>query len=346
MRVALVFGGRSSEHEVSVVSARAVRRALESRGHEVMPLGIAKDGLWADPAASAEVLDRSDDRTDRVVPFDGSATVAAELLAGGVDVVFPILHGPFGEDGTIQGMLEMLNLPYVGCGVMASAVCMDKGVTKRLLVHAGLPTPDWVEVSRAEFRDDPAAVVKAAARLETPLFVKPSRLGSSVGITKVATLQALPDALDSALGHDSLAVVERAVDAREIEVPVLGNRKPRAALPGEVVPGHEFYDYEDKYLDDSCTLVTPAEIEASLTQRVQALAVEVYRTLRCEGMARVDLFLERGSGRLLVNEVNTIPGFTPISMFPKLWQVSGMNYSKLVEELLNLALDRHRSRVG
>lgn len=310
------------------------------------PLGIAKDGRWADPAVSAEVLDRSDDRTDRVVAFEGSVPVAAELLAGAVDVVFPILHGPFGEDGTIQGMLEMLNLPYVGCGVMASAVCMDKGVTKRLLVHAGLPTPDWIEVSLAEFRENPAEALKAAAGLETPLFVKPSRLGSSVGISKVATLQALPEAVESALGHDSLAVVERAIDAREIEVPVLGNRKPRAALPGEVVPGHEFYDYEDKYLDDSCTLVTPAEIEASLTQRVQALAVEVYRTLRCEGMARVDLFLERGSGRLLVNEVNTIPGFTPISMFPKLWKVSGMDYSQLVEELLVLAMDRHRSRVG
>ncbi len=346
MRVALVFGGRSSEHEVSVVSARAVRHALESRGHQVTPLGIAKDGRWADPAVSAGVLDHSDDRTDQVAAFEGSVPMASELMAGAVDVVFPILHGPFGEDGTIQGMLEMLDVPYVGCGVTASAVCMDKSLTKRLLVHAGLPTPEWIEVSRTQYQENPEVALTGAARLDLPFFVKPCRLGSSVGINKVVRFEDLPEAVEAALAHDTIAVVERAVDAREIEVPVLGNRQPRAALPGEVVPGHEFYDYEDKYVDDSCTLMTPADLDGALTIRVQKLAIDVYRALRCEGMARVDLFLERGSGRLLVNEVNTIPGFTPISMFPKLWQVSGMDYPELVEELLILALNRHESRVG
>ncbi len=342
MRIALVFGGRSGEHEVSVVSARAVRQALETSGHEVLPLAIAKDGRWATPERSRWVLDRSGDRTDQVQPVEGEHRLAPRLLEGDLDLVFPVLHGPYGEDGTIQGLLEMLDLPYVGCGVTASAVCMDKGLTKRLLAQAGLPTPAWIELEREEFHRDPPAATALCSALEPPLFVKPACLGSSVGISKIREPEALPEALERAFAHGHRVVVERGVEAREIEVPVLGNRRPRVSLPGEVVPGHEFYDYADKYLDDHCQLLAPAPLDEASRARAQELAVEVYRTLGCEGMARVDLFLERSSGHLLVNEVNTIPGFTPISMYPKLWEMSGLSYPQLVEELCRLALERWR----
>ena len=340
MRVALLFGGRSGEHEVSVVSARAVRRALEATGHQVLPLAIGRDGRWASPEHSRRVLDRSGDRTDRVLPVEGEHRLAPELLHADLDLVFPVLHGPYGEDGTVQGLLEMLDLPYVGCGVAASAVCMDKGLTKRLLAQAGLPTPAWIELEREEFESDPGAAAARCSALEFPVFVKPARLGSSVGISKVGEPEALVAALEEAFTHDHRVVVERGLEAREIEVPVLGNQRPRAALPGEVIPGHEFYDYADKYLDDTCELLVPAPLDHAVRARVQELALTVFRTLGCEGMARVDLFLERSSGHLLVNEVNTIPGFTPISMYPKLWEVSGLSYPELVKELCRLALER------
>jgi len=346
MRVGLIFGGRSGEHEVSVVSARAVRSALEGRGHDVVPMAIDRRGLWADAGTSARVLDRSGDRTDSVAPFEGTDRLAPALLGGTLDVVFPVLHGPYGEDGTIQGLLETLDVPYVGCGVASSAVCMDKALTKRLLAAAGLDTPDWIELSRNDFRADPGAVAGACLGLEFPLFVKPARLGSSVGISKVETPDGVVAALEEAFGHDTLVVVEEGVDAREIEVPVIGNLDPRTAAPGEVVPGHAFYDYADKYLDDACRLLVPAPLGQEEKRRARELAVAAYRHLGCEGMARVDLFLERGTGRFLVNEINTIPGFTPISMFPKLWAAGGLSYATLVERLLELALERHRDRAG
>ncbi len=346
MRVGLIFGGRSGEHEVSIVSARAVRNALEERSHDVVPMAIDRRGLWAGAEVSAEVLDRSGDRTDSVVPFEGMDRLAPSLLGGQLDVAFPVLHGPYGEDGTIQGLLETLGVPYVGCGVAASAVCMDKALTKRLLAAAGLDTPDWIELSRHEFRAGSGTVAGACTGLGFPLFVKPARLGSSVGISKVETPDGVVAALEEAFRHDTLVVVERGVDAQEIEVPVIGNHEPRAAVPGEVVPGHAFYDYADKYLDDACRLLVPAPLDHEERERAETLAVAAYRSLGCEGMARVDLFLERGTGRYLVNEVNTIPGFTPISMFPKLWEASGLPYAALVERLLELALERHRERAG
>jgi len=346
MRVGLIFGGRSEEHEVSVVSARAVRNALRDRGHEVVPMAIDRRGLWTDAATAAEVLDRSGDRTDLVVAFEGSEPLAVELLETPPDVVFPVLHGPYGEDGTVQGLLETLGIPYVGCGVAPSAVCMDKALTKRLLAAAGLPTPAWIEITRRDFLRDPEAVGSACTALTFPLFVKPARLGSSVGISRVTTGEPIGPAVEEAFRHDTLVIVEEGIDAREIEVPVIGIDEPLTAVPGEVVPGHAFYDYADKYLDDSCRLLAPAPLDRAASDRVRERAVAVYRALGCDGMARVDLFLERGTDRLLVNEVNTIPGFTPISMFPRLWNVSGLSYPELVERLLELALRRQRRRAG
>ncbi len=341
MRLGLVFGGRSGEHQVSVVSARSVARALDPGRYKVVPMAIDREGLWADPATAAEVLERSGDRTDRVMPFKGATRLDLRLVNTRLDVVFPVLHGPFGEDGTVQGLLEVLGIPYVGPGVTASAVCMHKGLTKRLLVSAGLPTPSWVEVRREAWRAEPAAVRDRCLALGLPLFVKPARLGSSVGITKVTEGSALDGALELAFGFDREVVVEAAVDAREIEVAVLGNRRPRASVPGEVVPGGEFYTFEDKYLDETSQLLAPAPLETDRSEDARKLAVEAYTALGCEGMARVDLFLDRGSDRFMVNEINTIPGFTSISMYPRLWELTGLPYGRLLDRLVELALERH-----
>ena len=342
LRVALIFGGRSGEHDVSVVSARSVAGALDRQRYRVVAMAIDRDGRWADPNTAARVLAESGDRTDQVLTFEGSTKLDPRILEETVDVVFPILHGPFGEDGTIQGLFEMLDLPYVGCDPTASAVCMDKALTKRLLVQAGLKTPAWVEVDRRSWSNAHDDVRAGCLDLGLPLFVKPARLGSSVGISRVADSTALGDAIEEALSHGENVVVERGVDAREIEIAVLGNQLPRASVPGEVVPGHEFYDYEDKYLDNACELLAPAPLESGQASAARHLALDVYSTLGCAGMARVDLFLERDSGDVWVNEVNTIPGFTSISMYPRLWQLTGLPYSALLDELVRLALARHR----
>jgi len=346
LTLALVFGGRSGEHDVSVVSARSVDRALDRARYRVVPMAIDRQGRWADADTAARVLATSGDRTDEVVAFEGVHAVDARLLDGSVDVVVPILHGPFGEDGTIQGMLAMFDLPYVGCDAGTSALCMDKRMTKRVLAWAGLPTAPWLEVEAGAWRQRPDAIRREILELGLPVFVKPSRLGSSVGISKVSGPEALDDAVAEALAWDDVVVVEQGLDAREIEVAVLGNDDPRAAVPGEVVPGHEFYDYADKYLDDACELLAPAPLETDQVAAAQDLAIRVFRQLGCTGMARVDLFLERSSDRWWVNEVNTIPGFTSISMYPRLWGMSGLEYPSLLDELVRLALERHHRRAA
>ncbi len=344
MRLGLVFGGRSGEHAVSVVSARSVARALDPGRYEVIPMAIDREGLWADPATAAEVLERSGDRTDQVMPFRGSVRLDPRLVEAPVDVVFPVLHGPFGEDGTVQGLLEVLGLPYVGAGVAASACCMHKGLTKRILAQGGLPVTPWVEVRWEEWREDPGAVRRCCSELGWPLFVKPARLGSSVGISRVTEEAGLGDALAGAFRFDREVVVEAGVDAREIEVAVLGNHRPRASVPGEVVPGAEFYTFADKYLDDSCRLLAPAPLEAARAEEARRMAVRAYTALGCEGMARVDLFLDRASDRFLVNEINTIPGFTSISMYPRLWELTGLPFGSLLDRLVELAMERHARR--
>jgi len=340
IRLALVFGGRSGEHDVSVVSARSVDSALDRKLYEVVPMAIDRTGLWADAEVAGQVLAESGDRTDEIVDFTGCHRLDPRLLNEDFDVAFPVLHGPFGEDGTIQGLFEILDLAYVGCDPTASAVCMDKILTKRVLAHAGIPTPAWVEIDHARWLGDRERIVDTCLALGFPVFVKPSRLGSSVGISKVLAVEDLAAAAEVALGHGRNVLVERGLDAREIEVAVLGNEDPRASVPGEVIPGHEFYDYEDKYLDSACELLAPAPLENVVDSQARELAVRVFQLLGCEGMARVDLFLDNDTGKLWVNEVNTIPGFTSISMYPRLWGLSGLEYPELLDELVRLALRR------
>jgi D-alanine-D-alanine ligase len=340
LRLALVFGGRSEEHDVSVVSARSVFRALDSNRYDVVPMAIDRRGLWADAETARRILAESADRADGVVAFVGVSRLDRRLLDEDFDVAFPVLHGPYGEDGTIQGLFEMLDIPFVGCDTAASALCMDKIFTKRTLAQAGLPTPQWVEIDRRSWREERDDIERRCLDLGLPIFVKPARLGSSVGISKVKAPGQLTAAVESALSHGRRVLVEKGIDAREIEVAVLGNGHPRASVPGEVVPGHEFYDYEDKYLDSTCEILAPAPLDDNVTRRVQELGVEVFRMLGCGGMARVDLFLEREGGGLWVNEVNTIPGFTSISLFPRLWGLSGLDYPSLLDELVRLARAR------
>lgn len=307
-------------------------------------MAIDRQGRWADPDTARSVLADSGDRADRVVAFTGWHAIDPRLLDGSVDLALPALHGPFGEDGTIQGLFEMLDLPYVGCDVTASALCMDKIASKRILAQAGLRTAAWVEVDATSWAAERDGICRRCLELGLPLFVKPARLGSSVGISKVKEAGDLPQAIVEALRWDRRVVVECGLDAREIEVAVLGDEPPRASLPGEIVPGHEFYDYADKYLDDACQLLAPAPLDETSSRTAQELASRVFRLLGCRGMARVDLFLEHATGLFWVNEVNTIPGFTSISMYPRLWQLTGLPYADLLDELVRLALERHRER--
>jgi D-alanine-D-alanine ligase len=344
LRVGLVFGGRSGEHEVSIVSARSVAAALDRERYEVVPMAIDRSGRWASAADAVQVLAASGDAPDRVVGFTGVSRLDPRLGDGAVDVVVPILHGPFGEDGTIQGLCEMLDLAYVGCGVAAAGMTMDKVVTKRLLLQAGLPTPRFAAITAADWSDNPSGCRRRSLGLGLPLFVKPARLGSSVGIVKVKEAAGLDGAVGAALGWDDLVIVEEGIPAREIEVAVLGTEPPLASVPGEIVPGHEFYDYADKYLDDSCQLLAPAPLEAAQADEARRLALEAFAVLGCEGMARVDFLLDRRDGRFLVSELNSIPGFTSISMYPRLMALSGVSYPELITTLIDLAVARHERR--
>jgi D-alanine-D-alanine ligase len=316
VRVAVLAGGRSSEHDVSLASAAAVRSGLEQAGHEPVHVEIARDGRWS---------------THR-------GPVVLEPGAGllGCDVAFPVLHGPYGEDGTVQGVLEALDLPYVGAGVAASAVCMDKVTFKDLMTTAGVPQVGYVALRED---DDPAA----ARRLGFPVFVKPARLGSSVGISKVGAPDELAGALATGFEHDPLVIVEAMSQGMEVECSVLGNAAPEASLPGEIVISAEWYDFEAKYEPGGMELVVPARLDDAAIQQVRSLAVEVFRRVGCAGMARCDFFVEdpQGQPRVLVNELNTIPGFTETSVYAKLFEATGVPYSELLDRLLGLAVERH-----
>lgn len=342
MRLVVLHGGRSAEHEVSNVSAVHVLKALDPERYEILPVGITPDGRWvvnrelAGPARPSELPARLD--------ATGEEVELADVTEGERTVVFPVLHGPFGEDGTMQGLLEQLGVAYVGSGVLGSAVGMDKAVAKALLDAVRIPQPRHVALR--EDQADPGVVDRVGAELGWPVFVKPANLGSSVGVSRAGDPSELRDAVALALSFDEWVVVEEAITGREIEVAVLGNREPEASVPGEIVPGRDFYDYEDKYLEDSARLLIPAPLDAEATATVRDLAVRVFEVLRCEGMARVDFFYEEGGRGFLVNEVNTIPGFTPISMYPKLWEASGLAYPALIDRLVELALERRQRRAG
>ena len=354
-RVVILFGGRSAEHEVSCVSARSVMDALDPERYEAVPIGVTKEGRWelipggppALPTGEAGRLPGVADTSGAEVALDQDPGARALVAEDGsrmqIDVVFPVMHGPFGEDGSIQGFLEMAGVPYVGAGVLGSAIGMDKAVQKVLFAAAGIPVVEFEPVREGEWEEGPGAVEARASRLWYPLFAKPAALGSSVGVTKVHDPGELRGALEEAFRFGRKALLERAVEgAREIECAVLGNDEPVASIAGEIVPkGHEFYDYEAKYLDErGSDLLIPAPIPAETLEEVQRLAIAAFRAIDCAGMARVDFFLT-GDDRVLVNEVNTIPGFTQISMYPKLWEASGVPYPELIDRLIELAIERH-----
>ncbi len=342
IRVAILFGGRSAEHDVSIISAKAVHAHLDPRAYETVSFYIGRDGRWksvASPAVSRSALERG--KRAAFLPWDSPA----DPRGGGIDIYFPVLHGPYGEDGTIQGLLEMADVPYVGAGVLGSAVGMDKAVMKTLFRAHGIPTVEHVILTEPEWRARPAeALARIRTKLRRPLFVKPANLGSSVGVTKVSGFGGVAEAIERALMYDRKVVVERGVRGREIECSVLGNDDPRASLPGEVFPHNEFYDYADKYLDGKTRFDIPAVLPAADIRRIRSLAVRAFKACDAAGMARVDFFLEAGTNRALVNEINTIPGFTSISMYPKLWEVSGLPFSRLVERLIELGFERHRAK--
>jgi len=379
LRIGVVFGGRSSEHEVSLASANNVIDALTRAGHQVSPIGIAPSGRWligGDPMkALSDNASGAGDAGDRVPtvevdgrgypdPFDlddeadlfeqeGTgenwsllpSTKHASQLAT-IDVIFPVLHGPYGEDGTIQGLLEMANLPYVGCGVASSAVAMDKVMAKQLFAAAGLTQIEYFLVLRKSYRAQPEATCAAVEEaLGYPLFVKPANLGSSVGVTKARNRQELHTAIAIAAQYDRKILVEKAVpNCREIEVSVLGNEDAIASIPGEIIPGHEFYDYAAKYLDNSSQLLIPAQLSAEQVKEVQKSAVRAFQAIDGTGLARVDFLMDNQSGTFYLNEINTMPGFTRISMYPKLWEASGIAYPELVDRLVQLALARYDDR--
>ncbi len=349
LRVGVLFGGRSGEHEVSLASAASVIRGLDPEKYEAVPIGISKDGRWLVGTGAQKMLPEVLKSGQRVVlPADPNAATLVPLDenrsgAMRVDVIFPVLHGTFGEDGTVQGLLELAGLPYVGAGVLGSSVGMDKDVQKRLFQHAGLPVADFLAVPRAEWEHARVKVLQAIQKkFRYPLFVKPATLGSSVGMTKVHDRIELPAALGTAAEFAQKILVERFVNGREIEVSVLGNESPRASVPGEIIPHREFYDYAAKYLEEGTRLEIPAPLTKAQVKRFQDYAVRAFRSVECAGMARVDFFLERKTGRIYLNEINTIPGFTSISMYPKLWEASGIGFRELIDRLIELALAAHR----
>jgi D-alanine-D-alanine ligase len=363
-RVGVLFGGRSSEHEVSLASARNVMDALRQAGHEVVPIGITQAGRWLPQpdawlrltaAASGEKIERLGDwrleigqetASTHNLPISQSPSLPIGASLPPVDVIFPVLHGPYGEDGTVQGLLEMANVPYVGSGVLGSAVAMDKDVARKLFACHGLPQVRYLAVRRHEWRAAPDSVIsRVEAELTYPLFVKPANMGSSVGVSKARNRTQLTEAITLATQYDRKLLVEAAVpNAREIEVSVLGNDAPVASIAGEIIPGNEFYDYNAKYESEGSQLLIPARLDDATMLQVRGLAVRAFQALECEGLARVDFLVDGETGAIFLNEINTMPGFTRISMYPKLWEASGIAYPDLVHRLLELALARYVER--
>lgn len=352
LRVGVVFGGKSGEHEVSIKSAQSVIENLNQDMFEILPIGIDKSGTWhagigAYPALGVPVPTRllpngEQTEVENLLPIAQGDVLPAQA-ASQVDVILPILHGPFGEDGTVQGLFELMNLPYVGAGVLASAVGMDKAMMKTVFAQVGIAQCRYEVVLRSRFERDPEAVAEEIAKsLGFPCFVKPANLGSSVGISKAKDLESLLSALRTAAKYDRKLIVEEAVDGREIEVAVLGNEEPQASVPGEIISSNdEFYDYDAKYLSGASTMVIPAELTPEQVEEVRALAIRAFQAIDGSGLSRVDFFLCRKTGRFLINEINTFPGFTQFSMYPKMWEASGLSYDQLIETLIHLAIERH-----
>jgi D-alanine-D-alanine ligase len=352
MRVGVIFGGRSGEHEVSLRSAESVINAIDKSRYEVVPIGISHEGRWVISSDAAAMLPQAvmaSNHHEQVAIIGDPTRQGLTLLDAGVseplDVVLPVLHGTYGEDGTIQGLLEMAGVPYVGCGVLASATGMDKIVMKQLFQHAGLNVTEYQGFLRSCWEENPGEVTKRiSATLGFPVFVKPANLGSSVGISKAGDEEQLRESINDAARYDRRIIVERAVNGREIEVSILGNDRPVASLPGEIITGHEFYDYEDKYVDSASRTEVPADLTRATTEQVQRCAIRAFQAIDGSGLARVDFFIERDTDRIIINEINTMPGFTSISMYAKMWEASGIPYTELIDRLIALALERHRDK--
>ncbi len=350
IRLVVVFGGQSAEHDVSCTTATHVLAAANPDRYDIVPIGISRDGQWAIADDAAAILA---DGTRTLPPQLSPTGTPTELMPaftapfpGQQLVVLPLLHGPLGEDGTVQGMLELANVPYVGAGVLGSSLTMDKAKAKELLDAAGIPQTRWLAFNEYDWdkSTEPDRLNEIADKLGFPCFVKPANMGSSVGVSKVDDISELAEAIKLALRYDEWIVVEEGVDAREVELAVLGNHDLRVSVAGEILPADDFYSYEDKYLDGLSSNAIPAELPAGAEAEMQALAKQAYKLLRVEGMARADFLYEEGGRGPLLNELNTIPGFTPISMYPKLWEASGLNYSDLIDELVDLAIERHERR--
>lgn len=368
LRVGVLFGGQSSEHEVSLASARSVMRAMDPDKYDVVPIGITKRGAWVSAGDPMSLLRAGASGDIESLPAGGSVLAPdpsgegrAEIVelhpvSGGgeltarmgepLDVIFPVLHGPYGEDGTVQGLLALAGIPYVGSEVLGSAVGMDKITMKSVFRDHGLPVAPYVATSRHEWERAPQEVqARAEQTLRYPMFAKPSNMGSSVGVSKISTPEKFAAGVDLASRYDRRILIEQGVDARECECAVLGNDSPEASVVGEIVPGNEFYDYRAKYVDDNSDLIIPAHLPAHLAEEIRQLSLRAFTALDCAGMARVDFFVERDLSAVWLNELNTIPGFTRISMYPKLWEASGIGYSELIDKLIELAVERHRSRL-
>jgi len=358
IRVGLIFGGKSGEHEVSLASAQSVARAIDKEKYEVVLIGITKEGRWLAgenawkqlaASSSSPLLNATNGNgskaSTQLVPHADHALDQSSPLSS-IDVAFPLVHGPFGEDGTIQGLLELADIPYVGAGVAASAVGMDKVLMKDIFRAHQLPIADYLEIVRKNWESNPEAIIqKIENELGYPCFVKPANLGSSVGVSKAHNWDELTQALANAAKFDRKIIAERAIDAREIECSVLGNDEPIASLPGEIIPKNEFYDYAAKYDDRTGTeLVVPANLPPDIARTVQELAIHAFRAVDCSGLARVDFLIERATNQIFVNEINTIPGFTQVSMYPKMWEQSGITYAALIDRLIALALERHADK--
>ena len=358
LRVGIIFGGRSGEHEVSYCSATSIINAIDKNKYTVIPIGITKQGKWISPQETARALQSgkiegkssvvllSDPSSKALIYIDSNQGLNKSPDLEKLDVIFPVLHGPYGEDGTVQGLLELANIPYVGAGVAASAISMDKDLMKIIFQQKGLPVLKWLTIKRKEWQVDRVETLSLVQKnFEYPLFVKPTNLGSSVGITKVHEKEELEKAIDLASSYDRKILIEQGLEeAREIECSVLGNDEPRASIVGEVRPAGEFYDYDSKYIDKETQLIVPADLPDEVSQEVQEIALRAFKAVDAAGMARVDFFVSKKENKIYLSEINTIPGFTSVSMYPRLWEASGIPYSELISRLIQLALERHQDK--
>jgi len=358
IKVGLIFGGRSGEHEVSFCSASSIIKAIDKDKYTVVPIGITKEGRWISPQDSELALQSGkikgkntvillNDPSDRaLVRIDNNQRLDKSSILERLDLIFPVLHGPYGEDGTIQGLLELADIPYVGAGVAASAISMDKDLMKAIFKQRDLPILKWMTIKRKEWQKDKEKILSLVQDdFEYPLFVKPTNLGSSVGITKVHKKKELEKAIDLASSYDRKILIEEGLEeAREIECSVLGNDEPRASVVGEVRPAGEFYDYDSKYIDKETQLIVPADLPDGVSQKVQEIALRAFKAVDAAGMARVDFFVSKKENKIYLSEINTIPGFTSVSMYPRLWEASGISYPDLIDQLIQLALERHQDK--